>query len=274
VATRIRQSLLVVVLILGAVTPAPSAIRSEIPSDLHRLKGAVGQSPSWSSPSRLTLTSAVGEQLEFLVSWSDYLVAARVRMEIKESDPIRPETVNLLMRTQTIGLVRSLFIAVDDEFTSQVNPSSVIPLRFNKRIREGQRREESTILFDHQAGLARIDSEKSVSIDPQTRDVVALFYYLRTLDWSSDQQYRLTGIYEDRPFTLLVKPERRAMAESPTGPIEAIEIALRTEDTEGGAKLIEDTYRLRIWLTDDEKRIPVLITAKPTFGEIRVRLVK
>ncbi|MBI3952106.1 MAG: DUF3108 domain-containing protein [Acidobacteria bacterium] len=268
-----RHKLLVMLLVVGAslVTQFQAHPQSSIPKETAT---PVASSASWISPPPLKLTAAVGERLDYLISWADYLIAARVQLEVKQgSTAPQREDLQLHMQAQTVGVVRSIILALDDKFISYVDPQSVLPSKFEKHLRQGQRRVDSTITFDHKAQTAQVD-EKSVPIEPETRDVVALLYYIRTLDLSPGKQYKLSAIFEDKPFIVLVSPEQKAVVETAKGPVEAIEIALRSEEIQGWRKKINDDYRLRLWLSNDEKRAPVLITARPPFGEIKVRLAK
>jgi hypothetical protein len=181
--------------------------------------------------------------------------------------------LQLQLQAQTVGVVRSLFTALDDQFTSHIDPVSALPWQFEKRIRQGARRVDSTITFDRKARMAEVDG-KRIQIDRETRDVVALLYHIRTLDLSSGKQHKLAGIFDDKPFMVLVNAERKMVIETAGGPVEAIEVALRSEETVRRKKRINDDNHLRLWLSNDEKRTPVLITARPPFGEVRVRLTK
>jgi hypothetical protein len=75
-------------------------------------------------------------------------------------------------------------------------------------------------------------------------------------------------------MTIVVSPEQKSVVDAGAGAVEAIGVALRAEETQGRRKRINDDYQVRVWLSNDEKRTPVLITAKPPFGDIRVKLVK
>jgi len=269
-----RHKLLVTLLVLAASLVAQLQAWPQSSTNPKEPVAPVEPPSSWASPPPLKLATAVGERLDYLVSWSDYLVAARVLLEVKQPNTSSEDgELPLQMQVQTVGVVRSLFVAIDDQFISHVDPQTILPSKFEKHLRQGNRQRDSTITFDHKALTAQVD-EKSVSIDPETRDVVALFYHIRTLDLSSGKQHKLVGIFDDKPFTVLVSPEQKAVMETANGPVEAIEVALRSEEGQGRHTKITDEYRLRVWFSNDEKRTPVLITARPPFGEIRVRLTK
>lgn len=50
----------------------------------------------------------------------------------------------------------------------------------------------------------------------------------------------------------------------------ARELIVKIQDQE---KVFSDKYAIRVWVTDDERRIPVLITAQPSFGKIKIELL-
>jgi hypothetical protein len=269
-----KRKLLVAFLIVSASLGAYLRAWPQSSANDRGVAVSVPPSTSWNSPPPLKLATVAGERLDYLVSWSDYLVAARVQLEAKESTASAERGgLQLQMQAQTVGVVRSLVMPIDDQFISYVDPSSALPVRFEKHLKQGARRVDSTMTFDHKTLTAQAD-DKTVAIDPETRDVIALFYYIRTLDLSSGKQYKLAGILDGKPITVLVNPEQKAVIETANGPVEAIEVALRSEAGQGRRKKINDEYQLRAWLTNDEKRTPVFITARPPFGDIQVRLAK
>ncbi len=265
-----KQMRLILWVLLMSSVVAPG-MRSQASAGLGQHPAAHVAPSSWVSPPPLQLTTVIGERLEYLVSWSDYLVAAQLELTVTKG-AASPESLQLQATVQTVGLVRSLFIAIDDRFVSYVQPQSLLPLRFETYLREGRRHHQAVMIFDWKAGRIRLDGGESLPMHSDTRDVVALFYYIRRLDLSSGKQYRLTGIYKREPFTLVVRPEQKRIIDTPLGAVEAIEVALGTERVDGGRTRIDDEHRVRVWVTNDERRIPVLITARPAFGQIRAQL--
>ncbi|MCS6805074.1 MAG: DUF3108 domain-containing protein [Acidobacteriota bacterium] len=229
----------------------------------------------WTAPTTLKLSTLVGEQLDYVVSWADYVVAARITMQVKPAGAsLPPEGLQLQMQAQTVGVVKSLVMALEHELVSWIDGSSALPTRHEKHSREGTRRVDLTTIFDHERRVAQV-GEKKIPIEAETRDIVSFWYFLRTLDLSSGKHYRLHVLSDDQRVTILVSPEQKSVIDVGGAPVEAVSVALRVEETQGRRRRrINDDYRVRVWLSHDEKRTPVLITAKPPFGDIRVRLVK
>jgi hypothetical protein len=246
---------------------------------------APSRSESWTSPPPLKLISALGEQLEYTVSWANYLIAARLTLHLMEfstgsvSDrsPTLPvlkrDGLQLTAQARTVGVVRSLFIAVDDQFISYVDPETLLPFRFEKRLREGKRQVDLATVFDQKDKVARTEEDKPIAIEPDTRDALALLHSLRTLDLSSGKTYRLPLLFDDEPSIVIASPEQQGRIQTAAGSFEAIEVALRAEESRGKKKEITDVYRVRVWLSNDERRLPALITARPSFGEVKVELI-
>lgn len=269
-----KRTLLITILLLGAGLGVQLPAWPQSSPSPRESVTPVASPTTWTSPPPLNLAAAVGERLDYLVSWSDYVVAARVQLEVRQAEAsTSPEGLPLQVQVRTVGVVRSLFMAIDDWFVSYVNPHSLLPSRFEKHLRRGARQSDTTITFDHKSLMAQV-GDKNVAIEPETRDVVALLYHIRTLDLSSGKQHRLVGMVDDKPFTVVVSPEQKAVIDTASGPVEALEVALRSGEGRGRRAQVNDTYRLRIWFSYDAKRTPVLITARPPFGEVRVRLTK
>jgi len=228
------------------------------------------------TPGRSALSSGglafpIGERLTYTISWTSYLVAGEMTLAVKARGHFFDRSgVHLELRAATVGPVRTLVKALDEQWVSYVDPKTWLPYRVEHSRREGDRRTDLTILLDHRRGIARLSTGRTIAISPETRDVVAFLYHLRTLPLRPGDRHRFSLLSERRRFLVHADVGARTAIETRLGRFEAIEIALRVEAV--GEKAAE-TPRLRLWLSLDERRVPVMITAEDGLGEIRVELV-
>ncbi|GBC76907.1 hypothetical protein HRbin08_00375 [bacterium HR08] len=217
-------------------------------------------------------SAPIGERLTYAISWASYLVAGEMTLAVKARGRFfdRPG-VHLELRASTIGPVRAWVKALDEHWASYVDPETWLPYRVELSRREGDRRTDLTIALDHRRGIARLSTGRTIPISPETRDVVAFLYHLRALPLEPGDRYHGSLLSERRRIRVRADVGSRASVDTRAGRFEAIEIVLRVED---GGRRAADARRLRLWLSADERRVPVLITAQEALGEIRAELVE
>jgi hypothetical protein len=214
----------------------------------------------------------IGERLTYTISWASYLVAGEMTLAVKARGRFfdRPG-VHLELRASTVGPVRALVKALDEQWASYVDPETGLPYRVEHSRREGDRRTDLTIALDHRRGIAHLSTGRTIPISAETRDVVAFLYHLRTLPLNAGDRYRFSLLGERQRLLVHADVGPRVPIETRAGRVEAIEIALRVSDAKRGAA---DARRLRLWLSADEPRVPVRIAAQEALGEIRVELIE
>ncbi len=220
---------------------------------------------------KIALPFTVGERLSYEVSWSNFLVAGELTLEVadrKNFDGIDSYQMNAT--AQSVGMVSLLGYKVKDVYQSFVDAKTLKPFRAEKRTRHKDRREASSVLIDHEQGTARIDGKKTIEIPPDTYDLASLIYAIRAMALTPGKAQVLTLLEDGKLYGLKVECEKREKIETRLGKYEALKIT--TKKLAGSKE--EDPYKLRIYLTDDDRRLPVLISAAPSWGEVRVELTQ
>jgi hypothetical protein len=214
----------------------------------------------------------IGERLTYTISWASYVIAGEMTLAVKARGRFFDRLgVHLELRASTTGPVRTLVKALDEQWVSYVDPETWLPYRVEHSRQEGDRRTDLTITFDHRNGTARLSTGRTIAISSETRDAVAFLYHLRTLPLRPGSRYRFSLLSDRRRLLVHADVGSRTAIETPLGRFEAIELALRVEAVGGKAA---EMPRLRLWLSADERRVPVRITAEEKLGEIRVELVQ
>jgi len=209
----------------------------------------------------------LGERLTFNVSWSNFVTAARVEMEIAEQGAFFDQPgYQLRARAETTGHVRSLFVELDHQYISYVAAGSLLPYRLINSTRQGPRQSEETIILDQTQHAARYADGTAVQLPGGTYDLPSLVYALRARDLTAGANYTFTVLYDKELIEVeaQVKPRERVITQA--GSYDAVRVDLNARLKKGGR------YRARAFFSDDAQRLPVLITAQPAFGEIRAEL--
>jgi hypothetical protein len=103
---------------------------------------------------------------------------------------------------------------------------------------------------------------------PGTQDVLSAFYYVRTQPLAPGDSLEVPNHSDGKNYPLMVRVLRRETITVPAGTFTClvVEPLLKT------AGLFKQEGRLTIWLTDDARKMPVLMKGKVTVGSIVAEL--
>lgn len=251
---------------------------SELPStppppkvEPPRITQPVTTVPNTTTPAGSTLPAGLpfsaGEQLNFNVFLGDQATAVgtstfQVRQRAKY---FNRDGLLLAVQAQTTGAAQRLFVA-NDQINTYVDPNTLLPFRIELNLREGRRRVSKTLTIDQEHGTATTDKGARIEIPVGTHDVVSVFYALRSFNLAPPKRNAVSFIIEDRPRTLFITSLKRETIELGGQKIPAIQLSLTTDDPQS------DKYTLRLWVSEDNRRLPLRVTATTPLGPLRADL--
>jgi hypothetical protein len=211
----------------------------------------------------------VGERLVFDVGFG-FIIAGEAVMEIPDYDYYNGrKCYRIQFRVNSLPFF-STFYRVDDRYLSLMDVEGLFPWRFEQRLREGGYKRDFSAEFDHSNRVART-SEGIYSVPQYVHDVVSAFYFTRTLDFTGfrpGQRIQLQNFYKDSTYQLDVKFRGKQTVEVPAGKFHCIVVEPLVK--EGG--LFKSEGSILLWLTDDERKIPVKVMSKIIIGSITAEL--
>ncbi|HWR59917.1 MAG TPA: DUF3108 domain-containing protein, partial [Thermodesulfovibrionales bacterium] len=148
------------------------------------------------------------------------------------------------------------------------------PVNYKLKIREGRHRKNKEVIFDHRNSkvtyIDYIDNErKDFDVPPLTFDALSSFYYLRTLRLEVGKSVYVTIFDSKKVWNVEVQVLRKEKVEVPAGVFDTI-VVKPLMKSEG---IFFRKGDIHIWLTDDERRIPVMLKTKVKVGAIDAVLV-
>jgi hypothetical protein len=207
--------------------------------------------------------------LSYDVSWADFIIAAELTIE---TDPRRSfdgiEGYRVTAQARTVGLVNSLALKVDDVYESFINPVTLQPFRAEKRSRHGKKNTQSSVTIDQDKRIVQLNDGRALELPGDTYDLAALIFAIRGMDLTMGKARTLTVIEDEKLYTIKLQPEAREKVTTRAGTFDTVKIATSRVKGRENDKL----YNLRIHITNDARRLPVLITAEPSWGAVRVEL--
>jgi hypothetical protein len=210
-----------------------------------------------------------GERLSYDVSWADFLIAGEL---IIQTDDRRSfdgmDGYHVTAQAKTVGLVSGLALKVNDVYESFINASTLQPFRAEKRMRHGKKQAQSSVTIDQQRRVAVVAGGGTLEIPPDTYDLAGLIFAMRGMDLTPGRSRAFTVIEDGKLYTITVRPEAKERITTRAGSFDAVRLATSMVKGRENEKL----YNLRMYITADARRLPVLITAEPPWGSVRVEL--
>jgi hypothetical protein len=159
---------------------------------------------------------------------------------------------------------------VRDRAATLFDPETLVPLRFEKHQHEGDYKKDMVIKFDRTDHFAAYENGDEVMMHPWSQDELSAFYYLRTLPLEVGRDVYIDNHTNRKNYPLKVIVHGRETIDVGAGRFDCwvVEPVVR----EGGIFQAKGT--MTIWLSADERRIPVRMRTKIVVGSITVSLVE
>lgn len=160
------------------------------------------------------------------------------------------------------------FYRVSNSIVSYIASDGLLSLRHEKVQREGDYRNNEVVLFDRDDQVirqTRNENERAMKYsDIRTVDLLTALYQLRSMDLQVGQVVKIPVIDGDEEYILEVPIRRKEKTNVPAGEFNCLVLEPRIK-SDG---LFNLKGRLVIWITDDERHIPVKIRAMIPVGTV------
>lgn len=159
---------------------------------------------------------------------------------------------------------------VRDWYSTALDVGGIFPWRFEQHIREGDYRRDFEAEFDQKENLA-FANDTAYKVPEYVHDIVSALYYVRTWDLENmkkDSVARLNNFYKDSTYNLGIKMLGKQTVEVDAGKFRCFVIEPLVE--EGG--LFRKEGSLVVWLTADDRKIPVKVATKIMIGYVGAEL--
>jgi hypothetical protein len=211
----------------------------------------------------------VGERLLFDVNYG-IITAGYAEMTIPQLDTVMGNTTFKVQFNVRSTPTFDFFFEVRDRYETYLDTAGIFPWRFEQHIKEGKYKRDYTAMFDHRSRMART-GEGDFEIPAYVHDIMSAFYYARTIDYSKfkvGQKVHLYNFFKGKTNPLDIKYLGKQKVDVEAGTFNCIIVEPMVK--EGG--LFKSEGRILIWLTDDERKIPVKVNTKVIIGSIDAEL--
>ncbi len=217
-----------------------------------------------------------GERLEYKVGYK-FITAGRGYFHILPDSIYWNGRTCYDVRFQVRSLKSLDFLyKVKDSYRSVIDVGGIFSWHFEQHIREGDYRRDFKASFDQVKNYAYTELKGKINkfrVEPYMHDIVSAFFYVRTLDIGSmpkDTVFYLKNFFDDTTYSLGVKIMGKQTIEVEAGKFRCV--VVKPLVVEGG--LFQSEGKILIWLTDDERKIPVKVGAEILIGFVGAELVR
>lgn len=210
----------------------------------------------------------VGERLTYTVSFSNFPTAAHVQTQVAGRGQFHGrEGIELRGHVETIGVVSAALLALNFNQTTFIDPATGLPYRSQQSLNQNTSVQDAAT--DYNAPLVDMASAqgRNVPVWTGTYDFLSALYRLRALPLAPGATYTLTVKQGETVYDAQVKVTGRETLKTNVGSANAVVAEVRVRGNKEA-----DEYRVRLYFTDDERHVPVLISAHHHAGEIRIEL--
>ena len=202
----------------------------------------------------------VGESLTFLMHYGP-VMAGNARLSIPQIIEVDGRPCYKIISELWSNKFFSSFFKIDDRVESHTDVDGLFSWWFKKSLREGDYQSEHTVAFDqihHRAVTLKGDKRDTLAVPPFVQDVLSAIYLLRTMKLAPGDTIRLPNHSDGKLFDLQVIVHKREKAQTKAGKFSSlvVEPVLKTSG------LFQQKGRLLIHMTDDHRKMPVMITSQ------------
>lgn len=220
----------------------------------------------------------VGEKFEYEMYFKMGLIsteAGTLSLEVKNGSYKGNGNLKLQFITNTNGLANKIF-AVHDTLVSYVS-KNLVPLAYTKKAHEGGSFTDEELIYNYQEGIADISIntkrhkdgvfkfEEVVISSGCIYDLVSVIYFARTLDFDNMKEgdtAKLNFISGKKLGTAILEITGSKKVKANNGKKYDCRELLLYFSTEEGEDPSKNKENMKVYITSDDRRIPIQIESK------------
>ena len=254
-------------------TPTPVPSPTPVATPASPASGQTISAPSIAKP-RAEFSLPVGQTYVYMGVWRVFNSGtASLRVE-------KTQTGNQVRITGTADATgtTALLYKVQNHYESILDPATFCSQSTSRRIQEGFRRVDTSIVFDYARGKAVLDQKnlkkkeskhEEHAIPGCVTDLLSAIYYVGSLPLETGKVYGFPLNDGGDTVTVNVHVEAREQVKTPAGTFSAIRV-----QPEAASGVLKDKGKIWIWYSDDAARIPVQARAHMYWGTLTFTLLR
>lgn len=217
-----------------------------------------------------------GERAAFRISYLR-LLAGRAVVSVLSGEGEGEARLRFVAEAKSQGFFAWLLrYRVDDRTVAEWDPATGCSLGIEKHLREGRARRDQVVRIDPATGDAHVDDPKipqaRFELEPCVLDVLSAFFVTRLRGVTAGEPLDLPVFDNGRHYRLGVRFLGRERLDLPPPFGDRTATVIVEPQLLEGTGLFVREGRLKIWLTDDARRVPVRMRSKVPIGSVSADL--
>ena len=249
--------------------PAPTPVLVQAPQPTPAPRPLATATPYIDNqPLAAELAFDLGETLEYRISNAGQPIG-NITFEAKERKQYDGRDGLLLKATATRSEAGNRFFAINDGLSAIVSPETLAPRRSEIRFNGVLSSYNQLAQFDPATGAVTFKGASPVEAPIGTHSVLSLFYALRSFNLkpSKDSKNpvndtRVAVFWGNQPYIFTLRPSESQVISVQGLKVSAQMISITTQNQ------YLDELNLRVWLGNDERRLPLRFSFGTIEGEL------
>lgn len=236
------------------IAQASTEINNELGSD-----GAIGRYID-------NVAFGVNEKLSFDINYG-FINAGTATMEVANIIEYEGRPCYQIISRAYSNSFFSTFYKVEDRMESIVDAIGLFSWRFEKNLREGSYKSDRMYTLDQRNHQVAYKGD-TLEIAQYTQDAFSAIYFLRTQPLELGDTVHIDNFTDGRFYTMKVIVHKKETISVKAGTFDCILV----EPLLKAVGVFKNSGKLKVWLTDDRLRMPVLMKSKVLVGSISAEL--
>jgi len=222
-----------------------------------------------------TLPFGPGERIALKVTYARVNAGRAVMSVVSETRDGRP-VVHFVQEVKSEGFFAWLFrYRVDNRLVAQWDPETGCSYGIEKRLRQGKHVRDQKVVLDPAAGKAEVrEHGQSVTFDtgPCVLDILSAFYVARIRGLPPSGRVSVPVYDHGKVYELVFEVVGREVLDLPPPLGKKVKTLIVEPKLPRGSGLFAQEGDLKVWVTDDLRRIPVRARTKVAVGSVSADL--
>ena len=163
----------------------------------------------------------------------------------------------------------STFYKVDDRVESIIDAIGIFSWRFEKNLREGSYRADRVYRIDQRRHVAYYRDD-TITTPAFVQDALSVLYYVRTQQLKLGMSLYIDNFTDGKLYPLEVKVLKKERIDVKAGTFDCLVV----EPLLQSVGVFKHQGKLKVWVTDDRLKLPVLMKSKILVGSITAELTE
>jgi hypothetical protein len=211
-----------------------------------------------------------GENLVYSLDYG-FITGGKGILSVKDTLMNGQTILHIVARGETVGMADALF-RIRDRYESFIDPSSDLPVKSIRNIREGRYKYYDEVLYNHDSSYVISKKAGVKPVPSKIQDILSAFYYARNFKFNENLKQgeiiEIMTYFSNELFPLRIRYRGIETIKTKFGRIECYKFSPVTEV--GRAFKTEDD--MQVWISRDNNRIPVKISFNLAVGSFTCNL--